>query len=249
MDKFVEREIMTILYYFFCIIFVTNVVKTSEEQAYLRAHDFFMQGKYNQAISIYENIEPKNFAREYNCAVLYLYEQNLLQALVHVRRAEQYAHFYQLTQLYRLQEYIEHQLNQDFTFSLDDQLAVFCKKCILSISMLFLQIGLLIVLLLLIWLWYRRWYVYYKKIYIILLSLALILLTITLYKMHIITTKRGIVSGIQVAVLAGPDNSFQKKSILSYMDEVVIKKEEHGFYQINCKNIVGWVARENIERI
>lgn len=227
----------------------TSIFSVSDEDLFMQGNQYFMQENYVQACDVYQSIENKGFAVLYNLELSFFNQGRYAQAFLYGKRAEMQASFQELTKLYDLSDCINRQINPDYAPSWYEQLAIFMKKCILSISMLLIQILLLITIILLMLCWYRRWYQVYVKFLICMIFCCIIFFCIWWYKTSMMEQKIGIVTKDLISVFAGPDESFYKKSELHESDEVIIISLQHGYYQIRTKQMIGWIHDNDIELV
>ena len=166
-----------------------------------------------------------------------------------MKREEKQANFQQLTQLYELFDYMQRQIDPDFSPSRYEQLAIFVKKCILSISMLLVQFLVLVVLFLLMLYWYRRWYQTKARTFLFIIFCYTLLLLIYWYKANMVQQQVGIVPINLISLFAGPDELFYKKCDLHESDELIIIGKQQEYYQVRAKQMVGWIHKNDIELV
>lgn len=219
------------------------------EDNFTRGNLFFTTGHYVQACDAYKNIENKGFAVLYNMGLSYLNQGNRAQAILYGKRAEKQANFKELTQLYELFDCMHRQIDSDYAPTSYEQLAIFLKKCILSISMLLIQLLLFIAIILLILCWYRRWYFVHIKAFLWMIFFGMMLFFLWWHKTNIIQRQVGIVTKNVSSVFAGPDASFYQKSELHESDEVIILSKQQGYYQVKLQQTVGWIHDNDIELV
>lgn len=236
-----------IVWLFVCQSMCTILAQGEED--FVRGNTFFTTGHYVQACDAYKKIENKGFAVLYNMGLAYLNIGNRAQAIVYGKRAEKQANFKQLTQLYELFDCMHRQIDADYAPTFYEQLAIFLKKCILSISMLLIQLLLLISIIALILCWYRRWYLVHTKVFLWMIFCGGIIFSCWWHKTNIMQRQIGIVIKKVSAVFAGPDASFYKKSELHESDEVIIVSKQQGYYQVKLQQTVGWIDGNDIELV
>ena len=238
-----------IFYVGFFLLQSTLIFSMQDEEKFVQGNQLFMQGSYVQACDIYKSIENKGFVVLYNIAISYVYQGNLAQVIMYAKRAKKQANFQQLTKLYELFDAINRQANPDYEPSWYDQFTIFLKKCILSISMLLVQILLFILLVVLMIYWYRRRYKTNVKSFLWIAFFCMIFLSLWWYKTSMMQEKIGVVTKNLISVFAGPDESFYKKSELHESDEVIILSSQQGYYQIRAKKVIGWIHDNDIELV
>jgi hypothetical protein len=220
-----------------------------EQDYFLKGNHLFEQGQYAQACQAYAGIKNPGFSVLYNTALSYLHQNNIAQTTLYIQRAEKQATFQELSQLYELTQWMQQQKNPEYSPSLFDLLAIFLKKCILSISMLFLQIIILMMLVLLMVLWYRRWYCVYKKTIGCLMAIFFITIFMYWYKNYVQERHIGIVTKETISLHVGPDISFYEKSQLHAPDQVKIIGKQQAYYQVATQDQIGWVCDKDIELV
>ncbi len=219
-----------------------------DRQTFVQANYLFEQEQYAQACDLYQSIDNKGFNILYNMSLAYLYQGDKAHAKLYGRRAEKQANFKQLTMLYELFHFIDaDDSDENSSLSWYEQLALFLKKCILTISTFLVQVILLIVLTTLILFWYRSWYQIYKNLLLLLLIFSIFFGAIWCFKNSFMHQKIGIVTKNIIGVFAGPDESFYRKKELFVGDELIITKTEKKYYLIESKNVVGWIHEKDVE--
>ena len=233
-----------------CIYFLLQShLMITGDQDFMQGNQLFASKNYVQACQAYQKIENKGFAVLYNIALTYLNQGKRAQAILYSKRAEKQANFTELTQLYDFLDYIHHQNNPDYSPSWYEQLAIFMKKCILSISMLLIQVLLLIAILVVMLCWYRRWYQINSKALLWIGLFYIVLVSIWWYKTNIMQQRVGVVTKNVISVFAGPDESFYKKSELHEADELIIMSSRQGYYHIKAQQTIGWISDNDIELV
>ena len=259
MDKNFEREGMkrresrVVGVLSLCIFFIvqsTSIFSAQQEdENFIRGNQLFAAGNYAQACDAYEKIDSKGFAVLYNMGLSYLNQDNYAQAIICSKRAEKQADFAQLTQLYEFLDCMHRHIDPDYVPNWYEQLALFLKKCILSISMLLMQILLLIVILSLMICWYQRWYPMNSKALLCMVFFYLVVVGIWWYKTNMMQQQIGVVTKDLISVFAGPDESFYKKSELHHADEVVVVGFQQEYYQVKAQQVIGWIHNNDIELV
>ncbi len=238
-----------IIFYLFFLLQSAFICSVDNEHAFEHGNQLFLQGNYARACYAYKTIENKGFSVLYNLGLSYLHQNNRPQAVLYGKRAEKQASFRQLTQLYELFDCMNRQVDPNYALGWYEQLAIFLKKCILSISILLLQICLSLVIILLIICWYRRWYKIYKRLFLFIISFCVLLFSVWWYKNNMMQQQVGIVTKDLIYVFAGPDESFYKKSELHESDAVIIIRKQQKYYQVQAKQVVGWIHDKDIELV
>jgi tetratricopeptide (TPR) repeat protein len=233
----------------FFLLQSTAIFAAQDDGDFARGNHFFSTGRYTQACDAYQKIENKGFAVLYNLGLSYLNQGKLSHAILYSKRAEKQASFKELTQLYEFFDCMHRQVDPDYVPGWYEQLAIFLKKCILSISMLLIQLILFIALILLIICWYKRWYPMNLKALICGVLFYILLISIWCYKTNMMQQRVGIVTKNLIYVFAGPDESFYKKAELHEADEVDIVNSQQGYYQVKAKQTIGWIHDNDIELV
>ncbi len=232
----------------FVLLQSSIIVCMEDDENFVKGNHFFTKGRYDLACDAYQKVENKGFSTLYNLGLSYLNQADRAQAIVWTKRAEKHANFKELTELYDLFDCMNRQLDSDYELSWSEQFAIFFKKCILSVSMLLLQILLLLAIMLVIYCYHKRFLIRGKKILGVLFLYSL-LAGIWWYKNQLMQQKIGIIIKKNIDVLAGPDTSFYKKVELHECDEVKIVKSQPGYYQIQVEQVVGWIHDKDIELV
>ncbi len=220
-----------------------------DNENFVRGNNFFAAGRYVQASDAYKKIEDKGFAVFYNLGLSYLYQGKQAQAIICCKRAEKQANFQQLTQLYELSDCMHRQIDPDYVPGWYDQLAIFVKKCILSISILLLQLLVLLAMILFMLCWYKQWYPMNMKAWACIIVLYGAVVFAWWYKTDMMQQRIGIITKELVYIFAGPDTSFYKKAELHDADEVVIIAVQKGYYQVRAKQTIGWIHDNDVELV
>lgn len=215
---------------------------------FLRAKELCSQELYQDAFNVFQRIENKGFAVFYNMGLCSLRQNKKVEALLAFKRAEKKA-----------QSYKEYTLIQDiidFVYGKEkenrswyDQIAVFCKKSILSTSILLFQILILFGLIFLMICWYKRWYKKHKVSSGIVLLFWLVMYGMYFYKVDEITKQQAVVIQEVASIYSGPDSSFHKKFDLEQSQLVDIIGELHGFLKIKVDNHIGWIESQSVELV
>ena len=242
-------KLHTMIFLGFFLLQSTLIFPLSNEDMFLKGNQLFAQGNYVQACDAYQAIDNKGFVVFYNLGLSYLNQGKRSQAILSGKRAEKQASFCQLTQLYDFFDCMNRQVNPDYSPGWYEQLAIFMKKCILSISMLLVQLSLLGAIILLMLCWYRRWYQINVKAFMFIIFCYTMLLTVYWYKTDMMQQQVGIVTKNLIGVFAGPDELFYKKCELHESDELIILSQQQGYYQVRAKQMVGWIHNNDIELV
>lgn len=232
---------------FLVLLYCLSIYPQSDP--FTQANHLFASKNYVQASQVYRSITNPSFAVLYNAAVCSLYQHEYGYALLFIKQAEKKASYQELGQLYHVEKYIKQMNDVHYVETWFDQLAIFCKKCILSISILLLQFMIIILLCIVIFCSYKRWFGMYKKMGMVALSLFFLCMMIWLYACHIIHERTGIVVKEAIVVYAGPDDTFYEKNKLHVSDVVTILDQHKRFYKIKVKKNIGWIFCNDIELI
>lgn len=232
----------------FCICIQLYIVGQHDQEVIQQAYHLFSQGHYMQASALYDSIQRPGFAVLYNLSICCLHQNKLGQAMVYALRAEKQANYTQLTYLQEIFDYILKIKNPDYQVGWYEQIAVFYKKCILSIPIIILQLLLLLLLIIFILSWYRSWYKQYFKAYYFMFFVVLITFGLWYYRMHLFQEQVGIVLKDSTSLLAGPDESFYKKTELGQADRLILcGVQQKEYYQVKTKHVTGWIHKDDIE--
>ena len=244
----INKVVGALSFLLFFLLQSTFIFPAQDAENFAKGNHFFTTGRYELACDAYQKIENKGFAVQYNLGLSYLHQDKRGQAILACKRAEKQASYKELTQLYDLFDCMHRQIDPDYVASWHEQLAIFVKKCILSISMLLLQILLLFFIVVLMICWYRRWFKINKR-FLYMIFLSILLFSIWWYKTDMMQQRIGMVTKNMISVFAGPDDSFYKKAELHESDAVTIIGSQPGYYQVQVQRVVGWIHDYDIELV
>lgn len=215
---------------------------------FLRAKELFSQEHYQDAFNVFQRIENKSFAVFYNMGLCCLRQNKKAEALLAFKRAEKKALSYQEhTLVQSVTDFAHGKESEDISWY--DQIAVFCKKSILSTPILLFQLLILFGLIFLMVSWYRRWYEKYKVSSCIALASWFLLYFMYCYKVDEITKQYAVVIKETTPIYSGPDSSFHKQFDLEQSQLVDIMAELNGFLKIKVDNHVGWIDSQSVELV
>ena len=230
----------------FLLNFVQFIYGLSENPVQ-QAERYFHEKKYEQALQVYTKIELKDAAIWYNIGLMHVHLENYVQAEIAFARAEKYGKWQIWKKIDALKTYLAQEKDPDFVPKWSDQLAIFSKRCILSISMIVWQ---LLVLMLLLGIFMMRWYQKLNtyKNYCIVSVVGFLVFGMMLYKKEQLKIHQGVVVQNIADVYAGPDSSFYIKDRLEQGSLLTWTQESmHGYYPVRYHNKFGWVHKKNIE--
>jgi tetratricopeptide (TPR) repeat protein len=229
------------------IVSIIQCMHALPENLLQQAEAFFYEKKYEQALQSYSKIEPKNAVIWYNIGLMHVHLEDYLQADIAFARAEKYGTWLVWKKIDAIKTYLAEKKDPDFVAKWSDQLAIFSKRCILSISMIVWQLLVLMLLLgVFMMYWYQKWNSYTN--YWIISTLGFLVFSMMVYKNEQLQLQQGIVTQLFADVYAGPDSSFYIKdkieqgSLLKWNQESI-----HGYYPVKYQNKCGWVHKKNIE--
>lgn len=241
---------MSINFFYVIFLLLSQITFASEDnKTFAQANFLFEQKEYEQACKLYQSIEKKGCIVLYNISLSYAHSGDIAQAILYAKRAEKLANFEQLTLLYEYYTALLKNIDPDYELSFHARVANFVKKCILSVPMVLLQLILLIFFILCIVCWNKRENKGYKNMLLYTLFFMIIFGSIWSYKNNYMDRSIGIVISDDVCMLSGPDISFYKKVVLQKADEVVIIGADKKYYQVQAKNIIGWISDTSIELV
>ena len=233
----------------FIICFTSQLQCAQDQQALLlRGKELFFQEHYQDAFNVYQRIDDKGFVVLYNMALCCLRLHQKSQALLFCKRAEKQAQSYkEFTLVEKLLDFDE--AGEPVIKGWYEQLAIFCKKVILTTPILLVQIIVLIGLIFLMLCWYFYWYKNRKMASFLLLILWLLFYYIWLYKIDFIQQRQGVVIDKTIPIFAGPDASFYKKADLHESQLVVIIGQQDQYYKMKLGQLAGWIDSHHIELV
>ncbi len=231
------------------MVFASFGYAAQNQMVFARANQYCKGKDYQRACKAYDLIEHKGFVVLFNMALCYYYQQDFFHALLHAKRAEKQAGWYEFDQVQQLLDTIEEQVNSsDEQVSWQARVAVFGKKCILVLSMLMLQILLLFLLLIFVSMWYYDMQKTWKKLWIAVCCVIMMLCMAFAYKKDLMSERIGIVKH-QTYLFAGPDSSFSKKLVLQPLTMLKIIATQLGLHQVQVGNELGWIQDVDIELV
>ena len=233
----------------FIICFMSQIQCAQDPQALLlRGKELFVQEHYQDAFNVYQRINDKSFVVLYNMALCCLRLNQKTQALLFCKRAEKQAQSYK--ELTLIEELLELDQEQEpVAKGWYEQLAIFCKKVILTTPILLLQIIILIGLIFLMLCWYMRWYKNRKIASFLYIMLWLFFYYIWLCRIDFIQQQQCVVIEKMIPVFAGPNASFYKKSDLNEAQLVTIIDQQDQYYKVKLGQLVGWIDSRHIELV
>ncbi len=239
--KIIKQVSMIII---FSIFFCTNL---QSDDLMNQAHKFFHEKIYDKALGCYKKIEPKDAVIWYNIGLCYMNLKDSLQTRIAFARAEKYGRWDIWKKLDDVRFFMHVEQDPNFVEKWSDQLALFCKRCILSIPMIALQLWLYIMVLIFFGMYRYQVGATYKN-YCMMFFIILATLYAIFFKDHKASCHTGIIIHDNTEVYAGPDSSFCKKDIIDLGKMISWHKDSmHGYYQILYDNKYGWVHKKNIE--
>lgn len=233
-----------------------NALSQEESSAvFLEANKLYKDGSFEKALELYQKIPNKSAYLNYNIGNCYFKLKKYGYALLHWRRAENDWSIFNreelLDNISMLKEKVfGHQPTQkNPIMKALSKVRYFWLSVLRSVPAIVLQIILLIL-----WIFlfiYIRFLYRKRKKFIIVTLFALIalfgILLVVRYSIH--CQNNGIVINTQALLRSGPGNTFQVITPISEAEEVVIKLESSDYYKIKRMDQIGWVQRDNIEKI
>jgi len=231
------------------LCFVTQINYTQDQQKlFSRGNELFLQRKYQDAFNVYERITDKGFVVFYNMGICGLRQNKKSETILCMKRAEKQAASYKEFSL--VDEVLEFNEKQEIIDkSWSEKITTVCRKSMLALSMLVMQLIVLLGLIFLIVIWYRRFYVQHKKTSALFVMLWFVLYFILSYKINFMQKKYGVVMEASIPVLAGPDDGFYKQADLQESTLIAIIGQQNQYYKVALDKHIGWIHSQNIELV
>ncbi len=231
-------------WYMLCMYGVFGIVcADAQKEHFLQGKDYVKQGRIQEALEQFREIENPGFATWYYKGHCYEKNEQYEKALIAYKQAEK-----QVTwdQFFSLRERIvECQLKCGAM--LDSYVQTYARFIATMVSLWFAQwfflfISLLCILLLCV-----------KKIQSIFVRVSIVTIWIVVAVFlactwYYVAVDEGIVRE-KAKVYSGPQENFHEMRVLLAGEAVHIKKVQENWYKIHDKDGVGWVRSDNIERL
>lgn len=231
------------------IFFVGQIQCAQDQQKlFLRGNELFEKAYYQDAFNVYERIADKGFIVFYNMGLCCLRQGKKAETILCMKRAEKQASTYkEFTIVEKVLQFDENK--EIIGISWYQRVTDFCKKCILIIPILLMQLIVLFGLIFLIVIWYCRWYKKHRKKSVLFVMMWCIFYYIVSFKIDFMQQRYGVVMEPSIPVYAGPDASFYKKSDLNQSNLVAIIDQKNEYYKIKLDKNIGWIDHKAIELV
>lgn len=231
----------------FFLIMLTHVslYALHSEEAFLQANQKYEQGEYQEALELYNQVKNPGFAVLYNMALACSMQKKYPQAIVYLLKAERIASWKQLDFVYDMLEKVQNKLGVYTEKSWQRMVVIFFKKCILTFSILLIQILLFFCMLLVLISLYMRWGAGRMGMWLLLMLMTVSLFGVWYAKMHYMHQQQGVILK-NTQLKAGPELTFYTKDDMKMGIIVTILQRQYDFYQVRCGSLYGWITAENI---
>lgn len=241
----------------FAVFFVfTTAYSVDSNDLFFKANQFYKDGKFKNAMELYEQIPDKNFQINYNlgnCA--YKLGKDGL-ALLYWRRAENKWGVFGRGELLENITLLQNRLfSKNKKISKNSFIKALKNFKIYSISLIrsapvFSFQFAFLVLWFILFLFLRVLYKKKSKAVILALFSFVILLGVGLVVRHSFDLSRcGVVVVPKAILWSGPSKNFQQLGFIPLAKEAVINKKSDDFYKVKFNGQVGWVNRKDIKKI
>jgi len=233
-------------------------ISEQDQEMFAKANVLYKEGKFQEAMQLYKKISQKTPQVNYNlgnCA----YKLNLWgYALLFWRRAESQWGILNRSELLENIRLLKDKITETMTGKKSWQnrlirpfvwLKDYPISLIRSAPIFFYQISFLIMWFFL-FLFLSFLYKKKNKIIIITMFFFLLMFGVALGLRHRFDlSKYGVVVAKKAALLSGPSDSFQQLGFVPQAKEVIISKGSGDFFKIKFKGQVGWMKKDNVEKI
>lgn len=234
---------ISISFFLMLPLWMIGATKNNQE-LFLQAVQLQQDKKYNQALSVYEQINPKGRAVFYNMGLIYYSLNQLPYALVYLQRAQQNAPSQDYALIAQLVTATNKQLGKPDVASYWYTLLA---RFVSGVSLLFLQ-------LLFLGLWYLLFLCLFsgdkkrKNILLnVIIGLLLALSTVGLFvKASLQRYNGGVVIENEVLLRAGPEMDYDAIGALTNADQVTIIKKVDNWYLIKDGSKRGWIPATSL---
>lgn len=230
---------------------------TNYQEMFLKANEFYKEGKFEQALKLYEQIPNKNAQVYYNQGNCTYKLGKQGQALAFWRRAEHDWGLFNRTELLNnialiKKQFKKNQHQQDSPFEGIKETTASIKNAIMSfiralplVNFQFIFLIMWILSFIYLRYLYRR---HQKTIIFILFSINLMCGIFLALKYNFELREHGVIINKQATLMSGPGKNYQVIGELPETCEVTLQKYTDGFYKIKIGSIIGWVESTSIEK-
>lgn len=213
------------------------------------AEKLYQEKKYKESSDLLLAIEPKSASIWYNCAVVHLSTKNYLTALVCATRAEQAGSFLEKRAAHFLLNDIMHCIDHSMQDNLIEQVVILLKQCILSVSIFWLQLLILLCSLLFCYRtgWLQKKWTWYQMGPLLIFLLLLIGWLRYQYEMQ--SKIYAFVQDLQVPLKVGPAESFYTLKIVDPYKKIEIIQRQKEYVKAIGDFGTGWIDERMIEYV
>lgn len=228
------------LTFIFIISIFLNVKAEFQQEKFLQANLIFKKGNIQQALNLYENIEPKNACVWFNIGSCNFVLGDYIKSIWAWEKAKKNG----LNKKYNIKKNIDDaykMLNYNYSESLLDKI----NNLLSYLSLLSLQL-----------IFFLFWFITYPiilrcfRLSYYFFALSLVLFNVAILSGVSLRINRfyqinAIVKNDNLNVLLGPDEKYHKIGSLNKGDKVTIYLKDKNWYKIKHRNIIGWASEEN----
>ncbi len=226
------------------MVFMTTTVHAAKEfEFFLAGNKQFQEKNFTQALQEYEAVSAKGPVVWYNIGVCHAHLENPVAALIAFRKAERGASSEVLSHGLKATHKIQELLGKPH----DADLIIFMKKYTVYFSLFWLQLCFLL-------LWIGGFVGYsfmleqIKRFFFVWCLFLFLSGTLVFAKWWVEARSLGIAKE-KTSFFVGPNKGFHKAGELEPGDEVILAKEERGWYKVTLATSSGWAEDTVVERI
>jgi hypothetical protein len=259
-----KKILYSLFFVFICCQYNTASTAPHAQEQFLKANEFYKQGKYEEAYQRYLAVPSKSAFVHYNLGNCAYKLTRYGQALVHWRRAEMCWGIFNREDLLSNIELVKNKLGlsiQKDKKSKDKEgpgaeiahiwqgANAFVGSFVCSASLFFFQFLFLLVWLLLL-LYIRYFYkLHLNSIFFLLIFMCGSSVCLLVSKYIMISKIYGVVVSGQAKLFSGPGKTYQELGKIREGQEGVIKKKSEDFYKVNVGGKSGWVNKDSVESL
>jgi tetratricopeptide (TPR) repeat protein len=233
--------------YLLSMCFFTHLAAVpTMQELFLRANVLYQQGHSQEALSVYQSIEPKGSAVLYNMGLCWYRLGDYGHALASWRQAERIASVREYQHIERAIAIVHERLHIASSESVFSRCMWKFYRYASVVPPLAAQLLFLVCVCMLFF--YKKWWYYgvHRKSLIMGMSCIAVLCAWCLCLQYAgQNARRGVVIA-QVPVYSGPDTQFHERGNLSVATEVVIQDGTSSWYKVANEKINGWVKADAI---
>lgn len=231
---------------------------SQERDLFNRANQQYKDGHFQKAFDLYKQIPNKSAAVNYNIGNCAYKLKKFGQALVYWRRAEKDWGLFNREEIVDNITLLKDEMRKLYRMPVKKHNPIVrrlikVKNIILS-SIRSLPLLLIQLLFIILWLFlfvYLRFLYKKRKHNVIWIFFALIALFGAILIIRYVSESRiyGVIIKREAPLLSGPSVTFRPLLQLHETEEVIVTKESDEYYKVKAQKRIGWVSKENVEKI